>query len=77
VVAPDMLQHPSVKRWLGGIEPAWTLLDFNSFAALGEPPSPIAGPIRLAADLTQEELRRSPLHGILCFFCVLPRMGLA
>jgi len=61
VVAPGMLQNPSVKTWLAGVEPPWTLLDQASFAALREPPSPIAGPIRLAADLTQEELRQSPV----------------
>lgn len=31
VVAPGMLQNPSVKSWLGGVEPAWTLLDQASF----------------------------------------------
>jgi hypothetical protein len=59
MVAPGMLQNPSVKRWLGDVEPAWTLLDHASFAALREPPSPTAGPIRLAADLTQEEVEQS------------------
>ena len=61
MVAPGMLQNPSVKTWLAGVEPPWTLLDQASFAALREPPSPIAGPIRLAADLTQEELQQSPV----------------
>jgi hypothetical protein len=59
VVAPGMLQNQSVKTWLAGVEPAWTLLDQASFAALHQPPSPMAGPIRLAADFTQEEIRQS------------------
>jgi hypothetical protein len=59
VVAPGMLQNPSVRTWLAGVEPAWTLLDQASFSALHEPPSPVAGPIRLAADLAQEEIRQS------------------
>jgi hypothetical protein len=59
VVAPGLLQNPSVKTWLAGVEPAWTLLDQGSFAALHEPPSPMAGPIRLATDLTQEEVQQS------------------
>ena len=59
MVAPGMLQNLSVKSWLGGVEPAWTLLDQASFAALNGPPSPRAGPIRLATDLTQEEAQRS------------------
>ena len=37
MVAPGMLQNPSVKHWLGGVEPAWTLLDQASWAALREP----------------------------------------
>jgi hypothetical protein len=59
VVAPGMLQNSSVKTWLAGVEPAWTLLDQASFTALHEPPSPMAGPIRLAADLTQAEVQQS------------------
>ena len=38
MVAPGMLQTPSVLTWLGGIEPAWTLLDQDSFYALGLEP---------------------------------------
>ena len=29
MVAPGMLQNPSVRNWLGGIVPAWTLLDLD------------------------------------------------
>jgi hypothetical protein len=59
VVAPDVLQDESVKRWLGGLEPAWTLLDCDSFTALRGPPSPTTGPIRLATNLTQDEIQQS------------------
>ena len=59
MVAPGMLQNDAVKKWLGGIEPAWTLLDQPSFDALRRSPSPTEGPIRLAADLTYDELRQS------------------
>jgi hypothetical protein len=59
VVALAVLQDPLVRRWLGGVEPAWTLLDQGSFAALGRSPSPAAGPIRLASDLTREEIQQS------------------
>ena len=31
MVAPGMLQNPSVRNWLGGVEPAWTLLHIDSF----------------------------------------------
>jgi hypothetical protein len=62
VVAPGMFQNPAVKRWLGGVEPAWTLLDQASFEALRRPLSPTGGgPVRLAADLTPDEVERSPV----------------
>jgi hypothetical protein len=59
VVAPDMLQNESVKRWLGGLERAWTLLSYESFTGLRAPPSPTTGPIRLATDVTKGEIERS------------------
>ena len=59
MVAPGMLQNLSVRNWLGDIEPAWTLLDLASFNALRRPPSPTAGPIRLAADLADGEIQQS------------------
>lgn len=59
MVALGILQNPSVRNWLGGIEPAWMLLDQASFAALQQQPSPTAGPIRLASDLTAEEVQQS------------------
>ena len=54
-MAPGFLENSKVRSWLGGVEPAWTLLDQTSFHALRRPPSPTTGPIRLAADLTREE----------------------
>lgn len=59
MVATGPLQHPSVQRWLGGVEPAWTLLDQASFVALHRPPSPMAGAIRLGTDLTHDEVQQS------------------
>jgi len=55
-----MLENPEVKAWLGGIEPAWTLLDQQSFDALRHsPPSSSGGVIRLARDLAAEEIGQS------------------
>ena len=54
-----MPKNPSFKSWLDGVEPAWMLLDEASFAALQWPPTPTAGPIRLAANLTHEEIQQS------------------
>lgn len=59
MVAPGMLQNPSVKEWLGGIEPAWTLLDFASFNALYEAPSSAGAAIHLASNLMPEETQQS------------------
>ena len=46
VVAPGFLQNPAVRNWLGGIVPAWTMLDQKSFEALRLPPLPPVGAIR-------------------------------
>lgn len=54
-----LFQDPSFRRWLGGIEPAWALLDDKSLAALRHPPSPMAGPICLAADFSPDEIGMS------------------
>lgn len=54
-----MLQDPVFAKWLDGIEPAWTMLDQDSFVSLRRPPSPMFGPIQLAADLTRDEIQQS------------------
>jgi hypothetical protein len=59
MVAPGFLQNKDVRNWLGGNEPAWILLDQKSFEALNRPPSPPGGAIRLAADLTNQDLQKS------------------
>jgi len=61
MVVAAMLQNPSVIKWLGGLEPAWKLLDIDSFSGLREPPSPNGGAIQLGADLSDLELLDSPL----------------
>lgn len=48
-----------VRRWLGGIVPAWTLLEPGSFTGLVRPPSAGRSAIRLATDLSKEEATRS------------------
>ena len=54
-----MLQNPSVKNWLGGIVPAWTLLDQDRFEALRPPPSSRASVITLARDFSPDEIGQS------------------
>ena len=34
MVAEDFLQDPQVRKWLDGVEPAWTLLTFDSSQAM-------------------------------------------
>jgi hypothetical protein len=60
VVAPGFLANPEVRRWLNGIEPAWTMLEFDSFNSLHHEPS--GGndeAIRLDPNLTETDLSES------------------
>jgi hypothetical protein len=59
VVAPGFLSKPEVRQWLNGIEPAWTMLDFDSFNALHDQPSASNHAIRLEANLTETDLSGS------------------
>lgn len=59
MVSPGMLQTPAVRRWLGDIVPAWTLLDQASFAALRQPPSLPGSALKLAIDLAPGEIAQS------------------
>ena len=47
--------------WLGGVEPAWTILEPERFEALWSEPPFEGGAIRLAIDLTEDEIARSPI----------------
>jgi hypothetical protein len=61
-VAADFLQDPRVQGWLDGVEPAWTLLTFESLLALRHEPSAVQTAIRIANDLSvglsADEIRR-------------------
>ncbi len=59
MVASDFLHDPEVRRWLGGAEPAWTLLDMESLNALRREPSKDNRVLRLASDLTSAEIAAS------------------
>ena len=59
MVAPGMLQNLSVRTWLEGVEPAWTLLSDASFHALRQSPTPQGDAIRLSTKLTSDEIHRS------------------
>jgi len=59
VVAPGFLQNPEVRRWLDGVEPAWTVLDFASYVMLRQEPLPGNEAIRLEPNLTEADLKGS------------------
>ena len=64
----EMLDNPEVKAWLGGIEPAWTLLDRDSFVALHQPPMTPGSAVQLARDLTPGEMAQSAVASNLAIF---------
>lgn len=59
MVAPGFLANPEVRRWLNGVEPAWTMLEFDSFNALHDEPSTNNHAIRLEPKLTATEVSAS------------------
>jgi len=61
MVAADFLQDPRVQDWLDGVEPAWTLLTFESLLALRHEPSAAQTAIRIANDLSVGEIAGSPV----------------
>jgi hypothetical protein len=61
MVAADFLQDPRVQGWLEGVEPAWTLLTFESLLALRHEPSAVQTAIRIANDLSVGEIAGSPV----------------
>src|ERR1700692_131529 len=58
--AEDFLLDAQVRQWLDGIEPAWKLLTFESLRALRQEPSAGRTAIRIANDLSAEEIAGSP-----------------
>ena len=57
----DFLQDPQIRGWLDGVEPAWTLLTFESLRALRREPSAAQTAIRIANDLSVGEIAGSPV----------------
>src|SRR5215467_4738388 len=62
MVGEDFLQDPQIRGWLDGVEPAWTLLTFESLRALRRrEPSAAQTAIRIASDLSVGEIAGSPV----------------
>jgi hypothetical protein len=59
MVAEDFLRDPQVRQWLDGVEPAWTQLTFESLCALQQEPSAVQTAIRIANDLSADEIAGS------------------
>jgi hypothetical protein len=56
MVGPGSLENPEVRRWLNGVKPAWTMLEFNSLNALRHEPTDSNHAIRLEPDLADAEI---------------------
>ena len=63
-MAPESRPNPDVATGLGGLEPAWTMLDRASLVGLMDEPSAENRALRLANDLTGDELTLSPVARI-------------
>jgi hypothetical protein len=61
MVAEDFLRDPQVRQWLDGVEPAWTLLTFESLRTLRQEPSAVQTTVRIANDLSVDEVVCSPV----------------
>ena len=59
MMTPGFLPDPEMRRWLGGIEPAWTLLEMESMNGLRREPSKDNRALCLANDLTDVEIAAS------------------
>ena len=59
MAAEDFLQDAQVRQWLDWVEPAWTLLTFDSLQVLRREPSASQTAIRIANDLSADEITGS------------------
>src|ERR1700674_4088818 len=59
MVAAEYLRGTQVRRWLDGVDPAWTLLTFDSLRALRQEPSAAQSAIQIANDLSTDEIGAS------------------
>lgn|SRR5262249_26860824 len=59
MVPEDFVQDPQIRKWLDWVEPAWTLLTFDSLRALRQEPSAAQTAIRIANDLNADEIAGS------------------
>ena len=60
-MTPEDRRFRNVRAWLGDLQPAWTVLERASIEALLDEPSAESRALRLAADLTADEVALSPV----------------
>ena len=61
MVNPGFLKNDDVIAWLGGVEPYWTYLDFDSYCRLRRRPDEDGRALNLAVDMAETELYVSPI----------------
>jgi hypothetical protein len=76
MVAADFLQDQRVREWLNGVEPAWTLLSFESLLALRQEPSTTNTAIRIASDVVGADASPVVQNATLLLRTALERGGL-
>ena len=59
MMPPESRRNRDMSAWLGGLEPSWAMLDRASLDALMDESSAENRALRLADDLTRDELARS------------------
>jgi len=79
MVAEDLLLDPQMRTWLDGVEPAWMLLTFDSLRALRKEPSAAHAAIRIANNLSVEEIAGSAVarNTLILLRHAIDRNGLA
>src|SRR5260370_32830176 len=78
MVGGDFLKDGGVQGWLDGVEPAWTLLTFESLLALRHEPSAVQSAIQIANDLSVGEIAVSPVarNALILLRQAIERVGL-
>ena len=61
MVKPGFLKNDGVIAWLGGIEPVWTHIDFDSYCRLQRWPEEARPAMLLTTDLSEAEAQSSPI----------------
>jgi hypothetical protein len=79
MVAEDFLLDLQVRTWLDGVEPAWMLLTFDSLRALRQEPSASHATIRIANNVSVEEIAGSAVarNTLILLRQAIERNGLA